>query len=109
MIRGGGVSHALGRAKRGEGHTERVDHAFLLLLHAVHATDPLATIAQRSDSFNEMRALESRDKKVPCDYKKKKELRVNIDWRVGISECEKTHIWYITFRSRGTFQKKKKT
>jgi len=53
-------------AKRKAGHTEGVDHAFLLPLHAVHAADPLAAVAQRSNTFNEMRALESRDKKVPC-------------------------------------------
>jgi hypothetical protein len=50
--------------------TKGVDDAFLLLLHAVHAANPLAAIAHGSNTFDGMRALKSRDEKVP--YKKKK-------------------------------------
>jgi len=51
--------------KSTERRTKRVDDAFILLRHAVHATDPLAAIAQRADTLDEVRALESRDEKIP--------------------------------------------
>jgi hypothetical protein len=48
-----------------ERQTERVDNAFILLSDTVHTTDPLATITERADTLNAMRASEGRDEKVP--------------------------------------------
>ena len=45
--------------------TERVDDAFILLSHTIQATDPFATIAQRSDTLDSMRALEGWGEEIP--------------------------------------------
>ena len=46
--------------------TERVDDAFLLFRNALHAAYPLTAVAERADALNVVRALEGRDKEVPC-------------------------------------------
>ena len=51
--------------KEAEERTEGVDNAFVLLRHAVHSADPLAAITQGADTLDLVRALESRDEKVP--------------------------------------------
>jgi hypothetical protein len=42
-----------------------MNNAFVLLRHAIHATDPFAAIAPRSDTLDEMWALETWDEEVP--------------------------------------------
>ena len=49
--------------------TERVDDAFLLLLNALEATDPLSTIAHGANSGGPVWALESWNEEVPCSWK----------------------------------------
>ena len=71
-----------------EGRTEGVDDAFVLLHHAVHAADPLAAITQGANTLDLMRALKSRDEKVPWKKKKKK---VANDGRISCEHSKDTH------------------
>jgi hypothetical protein len=48
--------------------TERVDDAFLLLLNALEATDPLSTIAHGTNSGGPVWALKSWNEEVPCSW-----------------------------------------
>jgi hypothetical protein len=45
--------------------TEGVDNAFVLLGNALHTADPLAAVADRSDTLKAMWASETREEKVP--------------------------------------------
>ena len=45
--------------------TEGVDDAFVLLGNALYTADPLAAVANRSDTLKAMWASETREEKVP--------------------------------------------
>src|SRR5260221_8702876 len=83
-----------------QANTERVDDAFVLLRHAVQAADPLAAIAQRADTLDEVRALKRRDEKIPWKQSSERQIR---EAHTRASIHEKTHISCIAFRSMGTF------